>query len=131
MTGVRKEAGTARLTAAETSEFKARLRSERAAMQAEYAAAVGELDNLRRSHTDGAGNDQADVGNTTFQREQQQSIAANRRDLLGQLEHALERIDAGTYGRCENCGRPIPKARLTALPMATLDAACKSREERR
>jgi DnaK suppressor protein len=59
------------------------------------------------------------------------SLANNSRDLLLQVERALARLDAGTYGRCENCGNPIPKARLQALPAATLDVACKQREERR
>ena len=78
-----------------------------------------------------SGDDQADAGSKTFEREQEQSIAANRHDLLAQIQHAIERIDGGTYGICENCGKPIPKARLKALPMATLDADCKAREERR
>ena len=66
-----------------------------------------------------------------FEREQELSIAANRLDLLTQIKRAVERIDAGTYGYCESCGKPIPKARLKAFPMATLDVACKQREERR
>ena len=40
-----------------------------------------------------------------------------------QIQRAVERIDAGTYGFCESCGKPIPKARLKAFPMATLDVA--------
>jgi DnaK suppressor protein len=88
---------------------------------------------LRRSWPtcDGAGDDQADAGSKTFEREQEQSIAANRQDLLNQIHRAIDRIDAGTYGICENCGRAIPNARLKALPMATLDAECKAKEERR
>ena len=50
------------------------------------------------SGTDGAGDDQADAGSKTFEREQEQSIAANRVDLMTQIERAVERIDAGTYG---------------------------------
>jgi RNA polymerase-binding protein DksA len=75
--------------------------------------------------------DEADAGTKTFEREHEMSLANNSRDLLLQVERALARLDAGTYGRCENCGRPIPKARLQALPAATLDVACKQREERR
>ena len=59
------------------------------------------------------------------------SLANNSRDLLLQVERALERLDDGTYGRCENCGNPIPKARLQAFPRATLCVTCKQREERR
>ena len=78
-------------------------------MQVEYERSILELNNLQMANTDGAGDDQADAGSKTFEREQEQSIAANRHDLLVQIEHAIERIDAGTYGICENCGRPIPE----------------------
>ena len=105
--------------------------SEISEMRAAYDVSMRDLDNLQKSNTDGAGDDQADAGSKTFEREQEQSIAANRLDLLTQFEHAVERIDAGTYGYCESCGKPIPKARLKAFPAATLDVACKQREERR
>jgi RNA polymerase-binding protein DksA len=100
-------------------------------MRNAYNDSLRDLDDLQRSSTDGAGDDQADAGSKTFEREQEQSIAANRRDLITQIQHAVERIDSGTYGYCERCGKPIPKARLKAFPAATLDVACKQREERR
>ena len=100
-------------------------------MRAAYDLSLRDLDDLQRSSTDGAGDDQADAGSKTFEREQEQSIAANRLDLMAQIERAIERIDNGTYGFCERCGKPIPKARLKAFPAATLDVACKQREERR
>jgi RNA polymerase-binding protein DksA len=106
------------------------LQSELAEMQLEYEKSLSQLDDLRHSQ-DGAGDDQADAGAMTFEREQEQSIAANRQLLISQIEHAIERIDSGTYGICEDCGKPIPKARLRALPMATLDADCKAKAERR
>ncbi len=84
----------------------------------------------RDAGSEGTG-DEADAGTKTFEREHEMSLANNSRDLLVQVERALARLDAGTYGRCENCGNPIPKARLQALPAATLDVACKQREERR
>ena len=62
---------------------------------------------------------------------QAQSIVAHRLDLMTHFQHAIERVDAGTYGFCESCGKPIPKARLQAFPAATLDVACKQRDERR
>ncbi len=52
-------------------------------------------------------------------------------ELLLQNEHALARIDEGTYGTCESCGEAIGKARLQAFPRATLCVTCKQREERR
>ena len=57
-------------------------------------------------------------------------VPANAADAAIQIRE-LGRLDAGTYGRCENCGTPIPKARLQAFPRATLCVSCKQREERR
>ncbi len=84
----------------------------------------------RDSSSEGSG-DEADAGSKTFEREHEMSLANNSRDLLAQVERALGRLDAGTYGRCENCGNAIPKPRLQAFPRATLCVSCKQREERR
>jgi RNA polymerase-binding protein DksA len=119
------------LTDSELAGIRSELETELANMTLEYQRSMADLDELQRSNTDGAGDDQADVGSKTFEREQEQSIAANRADLLQQIERAIERIDSGTYGLCEDCGQPIPNERLKAIPMATLDARCKARLERR
>jgi RNA polymerase-binding protein DksA len=119
------------LSQRELATLRAQLEAELTELQAEYERSISELNDLQQANTDGAGDDQADAGSKTFEREQEQSIANNRHDLIIQIQRAISRIDSGTYGLCENCGRPIPKARLQALPMATLDAACKAREERR
>jgi RNA polymerase-binding protein DksA len=118
-------------TKAELKAAREQLQAELNEMRSAYNDSMRDLDDLQRSSTDGAGDDQADAGSKTFEREQEQSIAANRRDLMTQIQHAVERIDAGTYGYCESCGKPIPKARLKAFPAATLDVQCKQREERR
>lgn len=118
-------------TRAELRAVRAQLVDELNQMTLAYDRSLSDLNDLQRANTDGAGDDQADAGNKTFEREQEQSIAANRFDLLAQIRRAVERIDAGTYGYCESCGKPIPKARLKAFPSATLDVACKQREERR
>ncbi|HSY14813.1 MAG TPA: TraR/DksA C4-type zinc finger protein [Jatrophihabitantaceae bacterium] len=118
-------------TAAELAEIRRELAGEVVVMQDEYDRSIHDITDLQKSSTDGAGDDQADAGSKTFEREQELSIAANRLDLLTQIARAVERIDAGTYGFCESCGQPIPKARLKAFPMATLDVECKQREERR
>ena len=51
--------------------------------------------------------------------------------MLDQTEQAVKALAAGTYGYCENCGKPIGKARLEAFPRATMCVACKQRQERR
>ncbi|MDF5756873.1 TraR/DksA C4-type zinc finger protein [Spongiactinospora sp. TRM90649] len=81
--------------------------------------------------TEGAGDDQADAGAKTYEREREIALTLNSRDLLAQNERAIARIDAGTYGECESCHKPIGKERLRAFPRATLCVACKQREERR
>jgi RNA polymerase-binding protein DksA len=115
----------------ELAEVRADLLREIAKRRADYDRALADITRLQQSAGDGAGDDQADAGSKTFEREQELSIANNRRDLLLQMERAMERLDAGTYGRCESCSQPIPKARLQAFPSATLCVRCKQREERR
>ena len=74
--------------------------------------------------------DFADAGTATFDRERALSLQNNSRDLIGQIDRALERIEDGTYGSCDRCGRPIDAARIKALPHASLCMDCKRREER-
>ena len=115
----------------ELAEVRTDLLREISERRADYDRALADITRLQQSAGDGAGDDQADAGSKTFEREQELSIANNRRDLLLQMERAIERLDAGTYGRCESCSQPIPKARLQAFPSATLCVRCKQREERR
>ena len=58
-------------------------------------------------------------------------IRDRERRLIRKIQSALQRIDDGTYGICENCGRPIGKLRLAAFPRATMCVSCKQRQERR
>jgi DnaK suppressor protein len=78
-----------------------------------------------------AGDDTADAGAKTFEREHELALTENARELLAASERALARMDEGTFGVCESCGQPIGKARLQAFPRATLCVTCKQREERR
>jgi RNA polymerase-binding protein DksA len=118
-------------TAKELGEVRDELNSDRERLRSELNLAEVELHDLMRDAGDGAGNDQADVGSTTFERDHEMSLANNARHMLLQTEHALERIENGTYGVCESCGEPIGKMRLMAFPRATLCLPCKQREERR
>ena len=60
------------------------------------------------------------------ERERDLALSAQARAAVDEIDHALAKMDAGTYGVCERCGNPIPKARLKALPYAALCVACKS-----
>jgi len=90
-----------------------------------------ELAGLMRDAGDGAGHDQADMGATSFERDQELTVVNNEREMLAQIKRALDHIDDGTYGVCEACGEPIGKMRMMAFPRATLCLSCKQREERR
>lgn len=118
-------------TAKEVRTVGAELSEEIARLRAELTAADAELSDLLRNSGDGAGDDQADYGSSALEREQELTLVNNTRDMLDQAVHALERLDAGTFGTCESCGRPIGKARVMAFPRATLCVECKQREERR
>jgi RNA polymerase-binding transcription factor DksA len=59
---------------------------------------------------------QADVATETFEREKDLSILDNIEGELADVEHALQRLDDGSYGTCEACGKPIDDERLEALP---------------
>ena len=118
-------------TAKELAEVRAELEADVRRLRSEVNLAEHDIADLLRDAGDGAGDDQADAGSKTFEREHEMSLANNTRDMLLQAERALARIDNGTYGICENCGNPIGKSRLQVFPRATLCMACKQREERR
>ena len=117
--------------AAELKAIRSELAKELVRLQTELAAIEREMDALIADAGDGAGDDQADAGTKTFEREHEMSLVINARDMVLQTERALERIENKTYGNCEECGSPIGKARLQVFPRATLCMLCKQKEERR
>jgi RNA polymerase-binding transcription factor len=118
-------------TAAEIAELRETLVADAERLRIEIRAAETEIGQLLREGGEGAGNDQADVGSNTFERDHEMSMAKNARANLELVEGAVKRIDAGTYGVCESCGNPVGKMRLQAFPRATLCMECKQRQERR
>ena len=71
----------------------------------------------------------ADLGTDSFATSLSLALLENESTALREIDLAIERMDEGTYGACEDCGNPIGKARLRALPQATLCRTCKSLEE--
>jgi RNA polymerase-binding protein DksA len=124
-------AGEVPWTDDEIVEQRAVLGAELSRIEEEVATLQSALSDVLRDGGDGAGDDQADTGAKAFERDQEMTLLANARDMLFQTRHALERIDSGSYGTCDNCGGPIGKARLQAFPRATLCVTCKQRQERR
>ncbi|MEU8756062.1 TraR/DksA family transcriptional regulator [Streptomyces chartreusis] len=118
-------------TSEEVEEARAELMAEVMRLRDEIESSEQSLVGLMRDSGDGAGDDQADTGAKNITREHELALAANAREMLTQTERALEKLDAGTYGLCENCGNPIGKARMQAFPRATLCVECKQKQERR
>lgn len=73
--------------------------------------------------------DEADPGLATY--EVVRALLANARRKAADITHALNRIQAGGYGICEDCGRPIDPERLEIFPQTTLCVACKGKREKR
>ena len=109
----------------DTTEFRARLEQERERIknaidylhQENPGNMEEELGELGGRGTD---NHLGDMASVTFDRELDQGLEEGAQQTLEQIERALARIDDGTYGTCERCGKPIPEERLRARPWATL-----------
>jgi len=111
-----------------SSDLRSALGARHQELAAEYAEAVAEM---TLAGVVDAGDDVADLGNKAFSRDQEFALALSIRARMDQVERAMERLDEGTYGRCERCAEDIPVARLTAFPSVTLCVRCKSISERR
>ena len=120
-------------TQKELADLKARLIQERAELEAQLKELEESSfsDNQSESSGDMTGDEEyADAGSATFERELDLSLVNNVIDLVERIDKALAKIDEGTYGLCDRCGRPIEKARIRALPYANLCLADKRAEER-
>ena len=122
-----------RLTKKELADLRIRLEEER--VQLDTQLTTIETDSFAATQSDSSGDvglddEPADAGTATFEREKDLSIENNVRDLLHKIDRALKRMDDGTYGICDICGKPIEKARVKALPYVDLcikDAQAQSR----
>jgi RNA polymerase-binding transcription factor DksA len=118
-------------SAAELKAIRSEVTKDLLRLQHELTLVEAEMDSLIKESGEGSGDDQADAGTKTFEREHEMSLVINAREMVLQTERALERIDNKTYGKCEECGNIIGKARLQVFPRATLCMVCKQKEERR
>jgi DnaK suppressor protein len=122
-----------KLTAKEIADLKGRLEEERGELRDQLTTIEEETFSTSQSELSGdvgLDDESADAGTATFEREKDLSIENNVRDLLAKIERALSRIEDGSYGTCERCGKPIEKARIKALPyvdMCIKDAQARSR----
>jgi RNA polymerase-binding transcription factor len=121
------------LSKKEIQELKAQLLAERKDLEAQYKELEESSFGANQSELTGEmGFDEeyADAGTATFERERDLSLVNNLRDLMERIDKALGKIEDGTYGLCDRCGKPIEKLRLKALPYANLCIKDKQAEER-
>jgi len=119
-------------TADEVEAIRGLLQGRLGDLDREYCEAVAENHKLRLAEIgDAAGDDQADSGSKTAERDAATSLLKALLDRRTQAELALQRLADGTYGYCESCQGPIPVARLEVFPSATTCVSCKSIRERR
>ena len=130
-TPVTASAGETPWSAAELKAIRIELSKELLRLKHELELIEAEMEALIADSGEGAGDDQADSGTKTFEREHEMSLVINARDMVLQTERALDRIDSKSYGNCEDCANPIGKERLQVFPRATLCMICKQKEERR
>ena len=109
------------------NKFKKKLLAERDQLLSILEQHHQERENIRLSEASAERSpdpSSADGGSMAFELEKELTLDENTRHLLNQVEHALLLIKKKKYGNCENCGEPIPVARLEALPYATLRKEC-------
>ncbi len=109
------------------AELRRRLEAERQQLVGDIEALQSE--NQAQQDDAGIGNHLADDASDVMNRERNLALRGNAEDLLSQIDGALHRIDAGSYGTCERCGQPINPERLEALPYAAHCITCQSQIE--
>jgi DnaK suppressor protein len=127
-----KDAVTVARSDADVDQIRRALRDRCDELTIEYDQAVAQNQVLRLVEVeDTAGDDQVDSGTKSAERETAQSVLHAILDRRMQFEHALARLDEGSYGWCESCGSAIPVERLEIYPSATACVSCKQSRERR
>jgi len=84
---------------------------------------------LENDEPGGVSKDSAEMACSASAQEDSCELGAVESHAIEQIDRALEKMDGGTYGLCEDCGKPIPAVRLRAIPCACLCLACKARQE--
>jgi DnaK suppressor protein len=119
------------LTAEVQQQYRNRLTQERERIETDLdslgkeIAVLGEAQQIEGS----VGNHLADDATDVMEQERNLALIGNLQERLHDVDRALERLAAGTYGICERCGKPIAPARLEALPFATLCIDCKALDD--
>jgi DnaK suppressor protein len=111
------------------AEQRVLLHQERASYTKQADELKAQADSLALEHEPGDvqfDEEGGEGGTSNVDRELDLVLSGQARAAIAEIDRALGKIDIGTYGVCEQCGRDIPPARLQALPYAALCVACKS-----
>jgi len=111
------------------AEQRALLLEERVSYTRQAEELKAEADSLAMEHEPGDvqfDEEGGEGGTSNVDRELDLLLSAQARGAVVEIDRALAKIDTGNYGLCEQCGQPIPPARLQALPYAALCVGCKS-----
>ncbi len=123
------------LKKADLKAYKERLLALRARLRGDVRQMANA--SLNKNRMEGSGDlssmpiHMADLGSDNFEQEFTLSLMETEEGTLDRIEGAMERIEDGTYGLCENCGVRIPKKRLDAIPYASMCVKCASQTEQR
>jgi RNA polymerase-binding protein DksA len=107
--------------------------------KAELAKGIEHIanENLKTSQRDAAGDlsgyslHMADMASDNYDREFSLGLADNEQKIVHRIDGAMEKIDEGTFGLCESCGKKISKVRLKAVPYAELCVPCQEKQEKK
>lgn len=119
------------MTADSTAFYRQRLLEERERLLAAIEFLHGENSTSLREESEETTMDNhlADTATVMHDREVDYTLEGASEQVLAAIDEALARLDAGTYGTCATCGRPIGEERLAAMPYATQCIDCRRREE--
>lgn len=121
------------MEATKMSELRQALEQRRGEIQGEVDRMDDEIRSIGLDQGDekgSVGNHLAEDGSNVTEAERLSTIGDDMRDVLAQIEAALGRMDDGTYGTCQRCGKPIHRERLEAFPYVAYDIDCQTILER-
>jgi DnaK suppressor protein len=120
------------LSSGHRAELRERLIDDRASTRALIDQLAGDLDTFQGSRRDSPADDEHDPEGPTlaFEHSQSSAILGQTRVHLAQIDDAIVRLDAGSFGVCVTCGKDIPAARLDARPYSTQCVTCAGRVRR-
>ena len=112
-----------------------RLAALRAQLETEVTQLQQQIERLERDFMDESwkeprSDDDAETGTVTAERERMMSLTRNAKAMLAEVQQAVVRMDAGTYGQCATCGQPIHPERLEAIPQTRHCLECRRKAER-